>query len=422
MSSRIATHRSTAWALSALVLLAGGIAAAQAYPSGSSEPPLAVANGEGLDMAYDSDREARVVSGWAPAALEVMRTFEASDEAWSELLTVHTDLAGRDNPSRPAVVGNYQVQEDLLVFRPRYGWSPGLSYRARLRPEALRNPSSGASNHPQPPVHTSFVIPAEDAPGAPPQVTTILPTADRVPENLLRLYIEFSQPMRRGDVREAITLLDEAGAPVEGPFLQIGQELWDRDMRHLTLMLDPGRIKQGVAPNREAGTPLRASKSYELVIGTELEDAHGRPLSSTYRKRFLVEAPDRLGPEPARWSLTPPSSGDRAALVVQLDGTIDPMLAPRMLRVEDAHGQPIPGRLTVPEGERTLEFVPDQRWEVGDYRLAILPTLEDYAGNQVRAPFDMSPGTIHRIETTGADRQMLTRSFEIVPNAVARSR
>lgn len=410
MSIRIGSHRTTAWALSALVLLAGGFAAAQGYPTGSSESPRVAASAEGLDLAYDVEREALVVSGWAPAALEAMRTREASDEAWSELLTVHVDLAGRDDASRPAMVGTYRLEAEHLVFRPRYGWSPGLSYRARLRPGALYGP---ASSQDQAPVHAAFVVPAPPSPGAAPQVTTIHPTTDRVPENLLRFYIEFSQPMRRGDVSEAITLLDEEGTPVRGPFLRIGQELWDPDMRRLTLILDPGRIKQGVAPNREVGAPLRASSSYELVVGPGLEDAYGRPLSSAYRKRFFVETPDRSGPDPARWSLAPPTPGHHEALVVELDDPVDPMQAARLIRIEDADGEPIRGQLTLGDGERAFHFVPERRWEPGLYRLAIHPTLEDYAGNRVTAPFDMSPGTVRRLDATHADRQVITRSFEV---------
>ncbi len=422
MSLRIATHRSTAWALSALVLLAGGLAAAGSHPTDPAEPSLIVSRGDGLGMAYDPEREALVVSGWTPAQLGVMRALDPGDAAWSALLTVHVDLAGRDARSRPAVVGTYRVEGDRLVFVPRYGWSPGLGYRAQLRPDALRDDPTGAVAPSLPPMRTSFRIPAPATPGAPPRVTTVFPTADRVPENLLRFYVEFSQPMRRGDVSDAITLLDDAGAAVEGPFLRIGQELWDPDMRRLTLVLDPGRIKRGVAPNREVGAPLRASSSYELVIGPGLEDAHGRPLGATHRKRFLVEAPDHRGPDPSRWSLTPPSPGGRAALVVHLDDPIDPMQAQRLLRIADTDGRPVPGRLDLGQGERILEFVPDRDWLVGRYQLVLHPTLEDYAGNQIRAPFDMSPGTIHQLDTAEADHQVRRRSFEVVHHAVESSR
>ncbi|MEM9488482.1 MAG: Ig-like domain-containing protein, partial [Myxococcota bacterium] len=247
-----------------------------------------------------------------------------------------------------------------------------------------------------------------------PVVTSVYPAGDRVPANLLRFYIEFSHPMQRGDVRDNITLLDASGQPVEGPFLQIGHELWDPGMRRLTVLLDPGRIKLGVAPNRQVGAPLAADGSYQLLIGPGLRDAEGRPLAQIHRKSFTTTADDRKSPDPRRWQLSQPRRGTDTPLAVTLDGVIDPMLARRLVRVEDLGGTPIPGAVTVDEDAHALLFTPSQPWTADGYRLAIHPSLEDYAGNRVASLFDMKAGSVARLAETGA-----TRSVVYLPIATA---
>jgi hypothetical protein len=47
------------------------------------------------------------------------------------------------------------------------------------------------------------------------------------------------------------------------------------DMTRLTLFIDPGRIKRGVAPLEEIGPALHAGKRYTLEIDSGWHDASG---------------------------------------------------------------------------------------------------------------------------------------------------
>jgi hypothetical protein len=243
-----------------------------------------------------------------------------------------------------------------------------------------------------------------------PVVTEILPAADEVPENLLRFYVRFSQPMQRGDAVDQIQLLDQDGVRVEGPFLRIGEELWTPDMRTLTLLLDPGRIKRGVAPNLEAGGPLRAGRRYTLVVDARMTDDHHRSMAADHRKPFLVTAADREGPVPSRWRLELPASGSSGPLRVRFEAPVDPLVAERLIRVETDSGRPLPGTTTIgPQADR-LEFVPAEPWQPGGYRLAVHPALEDASGNRVSAPFEMASGTVAGM---GGSDEVLTIDFDL---------
>ena len=65
-------------------------------------------------------------------------------------------------------------------------------------------------------------------------VTAVYPSAQVLPENLLRFYIHFSAPMSRGEAYRHVRLLDAAGKAVDLPFLELDQELWDPDGKRFT--------------------------------------------------------------------------------------------------------------------------------------------------------------------------------------------
>src|SRR6185436_10043517 len=77
-------------------------------------------------------------------------------------------------------------------------------------------------------------------------VENIYPTEERVPANLLRMYIVFTAPMSISQSASHLRLVDENGQTVSGAFLQLEEELWDPGRRRLTVLFDPGRVKRGL--------------------------------------------------------------------------------------------------------------------------------------------------------------------------------
>ncbi len=363
-----------------------------------------------LTLAYVSEAEALEVSGWAPVELAAI---EAEGIDWADVLQVRIVLPARDINNLPPVIGDYTITGTTLVFQPRYGWSAGESYVARLDMEAVAAVTASESAFAGGQLDVSFFIPSDDVPNELPTVTQIYPTAAELPENLLRFYIEFSQPMQRGDVYDVVQLVDSGGNVVEHPFLRIGQEFWSRDMQLLTIILDPGRIKEGVAPNVQAGAPLDETGQYELVINAGFEDAYGRTVTEPVRKPFTVVAADHTSPNPDLWTLSAPQQNTQQPLVITLDGMIDPILARRLIRVEDARQNRVEGAISFDEREQLMMFTPAQPWANREYRLAVSPTLEDYAGNRVESLFDMAAGTVAQLEATTAEREPVYRDFQV---------
>ena len=190
------------------------------------------------------------------------------------------------------------------------------------------------------------------------EVTSIYPTSDVLPENLLRLYVHFSNPMRRGQVRESIKLIGENGEKVINPFLNLAIELWDRDERRLTLLFDPGRIKRGVGPNVQVGAPLQRGKRYTLLIRKGMKDYRGTTLCRAFTKSFTVRAPIRSALLPEKWITRLPKAKSQEPLILEFSRTMDwPMLF-RSIRVLNAGGQAVKGNIMVLENETRWELIP----------------------------------------------------------------
>lgn len=237
-------------------------------------------------------------------------------------------------------------------------------------------------------------IPAD--PGAAPEsssparVVSVLPSADVLPENLLRFYIVFSEPMSRGEAYRHIRLREKgSGEEVEGAFLELGEELWDPRQTRFTLLFDPGRIKRGLKPREELGPALREGGEYELVIDRAWRNAEGNPLSETFIKAFRVAGPDETSPDPASWTITPPRSGTREPLRVESPEPLDAFLFARRVKALGADGRAIDGEARIEPGERIWAFVPTKPWQPGAYRLRAEDPLEDLAGNRIARPFEV---------------------------------
>jgi hypothetical protein len=308
---------------------------------------------------------------------------QLTPEEWAAVLAVY---AQDDPPSQgikvPPVVGSYspRPEKKTLSFVPRYPLLQGVRYWVVF--DGSRLPKDTASGKCEELIH--FEKPSTPA-GV---VEQVYPTRAMLPENLLKFYIHFSAPMSRGEAYEHIKLLDGAGKPIQGAFLELGEELWDPAGKRFTLLFDPGRIKHGLKPREELGPVLEAGKSYTLVIDKGWHDANGEPLKETYRKPFKVGPAFDKPVDPKSWKLQAPA-GKSEPLVVTLPRPHDRALLLREVWVIDGEGQKVAGTPTVSDEETRWQFVPAAAWQPGKHRLVAKMTLEDLAGNKVGRLFEV---------------------------------
>jgi len=277
----------------------------------------------------------------------------------------------------PPMLGSYSIEAGALIFRPRFPLAAGVRYHAVYRPRA------GAATE------AWFDGPT---PAAAPQtrVIQVYPSAAVWPANQLRFYIYFSAPMRRGGVWSHLHLLDDTGRVVPLAFLEIDQELWDRSNQRLTVLFDPGRIKRGVAPDRDLGPPIAEGRRYTIAVDRELLDANGRPLATRFRKQFRGGAPVRSAIDPNDWRISPPPANSVQPVAIDCPRPLDYALLEHAFTIRAASNPgAVAGIGAINREETRWRFTPARKWTAGDYELTIDPALEDLAGNRITRPFEV---------------------------------
>lgn len=297
------------------------------------------------------------------------------------LLTTEALESGRDVSLVPSVAGRFEIAGDALYFIPRFPFVAGAWYSLVARPAPAGEPDSAP---------TAFRIqyPAADAqPSA--VVSAIYPDVASVPVNLLKFYVQFSQPMSEGRAQRAIRVCrDDTGELLEGVFVPMDPELWDPARQRMTLLLDPARIKHGLVPNMEVGYPLLEGVPFRLCIEPAFRDAKGRPLLTGTERRYQVGPEVRERIDPRKWQLTVPAPGSLDSLLVDFERPLDYALLQRCLWVNGPLGASVPGHGRSGRGEGCWSFTPTEPWVEGCHQLVVDRRLEDLAGNSPVRIFD----------------------------------
>ena len=226
-----------------------------------------------------------------------------------------------------------------------------------------------------------------------PQVSAIYPSSDTLPENLLRMYIQFSSPMKTVGNLEKIRLLDERGAEVKGAIFNNVYELWNQEQNQLTLIFDPARVKKGLQVHEELGHAIKAGNSYQVVL-SGLEDIYHQPLNRTFVKSFVVTQKDTFPPNTETWKIIAPKSHSLTPVKVIFPDMLDVISLRDRLMLTTMEGLEVTGKVSIGYAEKCWEFAPHVRWEPGRYILLVHSRLEDPAGNNLNGLFDHPVGSL----------------------------
>ena len=312
-------------------------------------------------------------SEWASAEVSISlgpdgRSFEAVGASGGDQFVVR--VAGGNGGELPPMAGEMAPIEGGLRFTAQFPLVPGVTYRASVGDVARE-----------------FAIAAED-PTPVARIIDVYPSADELPENLLKFYLHFSAPMAIGEAAQHVHLIGSDGMEVELPFLELAEELWDPDGQRLTLFFDPGRVKRGLRPHEEHGRALVAGEEYELRVDSAWRDAHGRPMREGFSKRFRARAADYDRPDATTWALEAPTAGTREAVRLRFSEALDHGLLGRVLLVYGDGGVELAGAVEIAKGETEWCWTPNREWAAGSYRIVVEALLEDMAGNSVARLFE----------------------------------
>ena len=317
------------------------------------------------------------VTGVSADTLAGLNRAALSPARWSAVLRVAVDSQS------PPVLGNYAIEAGTIRFTPLFSFDPGRQYEIRFDPTTAIG-DEGSLNEP---LVATVALPSRDSSPST-VVRAIYPSSDVIPENQLRMYIEFSAPMGLRSGIENLALLDDQGHEVSGAFLPLDYEFWNRDHTRFTVFFDPGRVKRGILPDRQQGRALMAGKTYRLVVRADWRDGNGSPMKESFTRTFTAGPADTRPLDPMDWRITPPGAGDRASLTVTFPEPMDHGLLYRALAVRHA-GKVLDGEIGIEGNETKWTFTPRDVWRPGSYELLVLSILEDRAGNQIGRAFEV---------------------------------
>ncbi len=295
---------------------------------------------------------------------------------------------------RPAVTGDWKAAgKNAFDFQPKYPLQAGTKYRVFFDGDKS---------------FADVSIP-DTRDKTPPVLQHVFPSGDTIPENTLRFYLVFSKPMSRGEAYARVKFLDENGKAVVQPFLELDEELWNLEQTRLTLLIDPGRIKQEVKPRLDLGPVFHVGKKYTLVVDGKWLDAAGVVMGNDWRRAITAGPAITKAPTPSAWKLLPPAKPGEA-LTVTFPKAMDEALLRNHLTVQTDDGQPVTGTITVEKGETVWRFTPEKPWKIGGHHLRLTSRLEDVAGNAIDQPFELE-------ET--AEQPKKPAAVTLIPFAVA---
>ncbi|MGX7680062.1 hypothetical protein ACSMXN_14315 [Jatrophihabitans sp. DSM 45814] len=315
----------------------------------------------------------------------ISKLLEFSRSAFgARLVVLPAEQLAHRSRGLPGTAGAFTADGDGVLFTPRFPFVPGKEYAFILQTPTPSEGGSADASQDQ-----AIIRSPPDASESLALVAEIYPTSPELPRNHLRFYVQFTAPMSEGFASEAVHLRrSETDELIPGAVLLSYHELWDRERRRLTVLLDPGRIKRGLVPNAEVGYPIEAGSSIALTVDGTFRDAYGQPLAAVARREYSVGPDERRHVNPDDWRLQLPAAGSTQPLIVEFDRPLDHALLSRCLTVIETSGEPVAGGIAVAAGEGQASFTPMLAWRAGSYLLRVESRLEDLAGNSVARVFD----------------------------------
>jgi hypothetical protein len=208
--------------------------------------------------------------------------------------------------------------------------------------------------------------------------TLIAPSGSSIPENLLRISVQFDAPLGGQLDMRHVTLVDASGQTIENALLDI--PLTSRDRKRVSILLHPGRIKTGVGPNLAVGPALHEGATVVLLI----DDPQ---LPQPLKKSWVVGPTLSQNIDVHAWRIQAPQAGTRKPLQLAFSTALDAGSV-QMIAVASPTGGRVNGKAILIDGETGWQFTPSAPWRAGTYRIRVHPDLEDPQGNRMCSAFE----------------------------------
>ncbi|REG85650.1 hypothetical protein [Marinomonas pollencensis] len=308
----------------------------------------------------------------------------------ADYLSVFVGIKNQCCEQLTPIAGHYYHDETRAYFKPYFEFVKGQSYVVKTKEIT---PAQKLKTH-----LNEFMLTAATPKAV--KVMKIQPNSALIPENTLRFYLYFTQPMKPNVAFNYIKLVNAEGVEDNAAFMKFKQELWSADRKRLTLLMDPGRIKRGVETNLELGPALEAGKAYKIIVKAGWPTANGNQTLAGFSHSYQINNALRTLPDVNKWKITPPKIGSLQPLRIQFDRLFDYQLLQSEISLFSSDGNEISGKISNDEEHQIWQFTPKKQWRNKHIVLSVNAKLEDVAGNNFKDVMDHPVGDkMHKIDS-----------------------
>lgn len=316
---------------------------------------------------------------------------EGTSDSGTKTIQVE-EITIRLKGSQTSMFGKIERKKNSYSFNPVIPFTSGLTYQIDSEDKIIHE----------------FLVPFPENLDKS-SVTSIFPSSEKIPANILKIHIYFSESMQEGRSKDYIHILSETGDTLQNVLLDLQPELWNEDQTGLTMWLDPGRIKRELQPNLTMGPPLMVGSKYHIVVSKEWKDKHGMELSNDFTKTYSVIDDDRTKPTIMAWEINYPPDKTRDALIIDFDKSMDYEVAMDAIYIIK-NDKIIEGKTALIHEESQWRFYPTETWTQGKYEIVVESRLDDLAGNNLNRLFDRD---LIGEQTEVSDNHHVTISFTL---------
>jgi hypothetical protein len=112
-------------------------------------------------------------------------------------------------------------------------------------------------------------------------------------------------------------------------------------------------------------------------------------LKQDLKKQFTTTLNDREKPDPSKWEMIFPKKKRKEKVAVIFYEPLDRGTLESAIGIIDANGNPVSGHVEILKNESAWLFLPENRWQPGEYKLIFSEKLEDLAVNNLKRLFDV---------------------------------
>ncbi|WP_299896465.1 Ig-like domain-containing protein [uncultured Aquimarina sp.] len=240
-------------------------------------------------------------------------------------------------------------------------------------------------------------------------VEEIYPTSSKLPSNILKWYIKFSNPINRNNVYDYFHFINAKGDTLSRAILPLENILINRDKTLVTLWIEPGRQKRKLIPNQLLGSVFTPRENYRIIISKNIKDSNGVSMQKDYIKSFSIIDADRSKPNISQWHIEHPKKESLSPLIIKCYEPLDYGSVLENINISYKN-QIIRGTWELSNNERIIQFLPKKKWKLGNYQINFNKTIEDLAGNNLSRLFD---NEIDNTEDVNATNQEHILEFSI---------